>query len=405
MDWFTLIVISVLLLAVAGELALIIHWGRLNRLAKLFKQLRDKQAETLEKLQEHWRAQEEWADSLTRLISDTSALLQAPARTKELTATGQPEEAHKALLTAAQALSASASTLKSGRPAAPEDAAGRLDAVAERFDRAIQALGKTVQAGFEVMAKDRRVLSEELAARSREQQEELRSALAQLQVTLRQAAEAQPRVVQPAVTAAPVEPAAVVSSTTQAAPVAPAVPVTPAAPAAPVAPVTPVEPAANDGQAAESPAPPAARESAAPAAAERAPRTAAAETSASPEPEDTNFEPLRRWVVSNLEQIMNRSLNQWSKPEDLLGDSPPGLSYTAKLLDPEAKLVLVGLDGDKRYLVLALPGGKIDKMNVEWFSTSQGGVGGRVERTVSPALLEAGTTGYRVVRRGVVKPD
>jgi hypothetical protein len=120
---------------------------------------------------------------------------------------------------------------------------------------------------------------------------------------------------------------------------------------------------------------------------------------------EMNFKPLQQWIESHLEQITNRSLNQWSKPEDLLRDAPANLNYTAKLLDPEAKLVIIGLEGDPRFLALALPGGNIDKRYVEWFSTPPGGVGGRVERTISPALLEAGTAGYRVVRRGVVIQD
>lgn len=116
------------------------------------------------------------------------------------------------------------------------------------------------------------------------------------------------------------------------------------------------------------------------------------------------FESLHIWVANNLDQIMKRSLNQWSKPEELLRDAPDGLQYTARLLDADSKLVLVGTEAASHHLALALPGGYIDTRYYEWFSLPKG-IGARVARTVEPALVEVDNARVRVLKRGVITQD
>ncbi|HKS28142.1 MAG TPA: hypothetical protein VJS44_09995 [Pyrinomonadaceae bacterium] len=114
-----------------------------------------------------------------------------------------------------------------------------------------------------------------------------------------------------------------------------------------------------------------------------------------------SFVSLKNWVVSNLEQIMNRSLTQWSKPEELLQGAPPELHYTALVLDPDCKLVLVGVEDASQHLAFLLPGGHLSASYNDWF-TDPKGTGFRVQRTVTPAVLNAFETGYSVLQRGTI---
>jgi hypothetical protein len=115
------------------------------------------------------------------------------------------------------------------------------------------------------------------------------------------------------------------------------------------------------------------------------------------------IELLRNWVVSSLDQIMKRSLNQWSKPEELLRDAPVDLRYTARLLDPGGKLVLICATDSSQCLALVLPGGYVDTWYYDWFTPK--GIGRRIERTQIPALVDASATGYQVLQPGVVEQE
>jgi hypothetical protein len=121
-------------------------------------------------------------------------------------------------------------------------------------------------------------------------------------------------------------------------------------------------------------------------------------------PISQEFARLKNWVTDNLEQIMNRSLNQWSKPEELLRDAPAGLRFTVRLLDLESKLMLVGVLGASQYLVLALPGGHLGDSYTGWFSTPKG-VNRPIERTRTPAVVDTSENGYQVLERGVIQQE
>lgn len=116
------------------------------------------------------------------------------------------------------------------------------------------------------------------------------------------------------------------------------------------------------------------------------------------------FETFQNWVNANLAQIMNRSLNQWNKPEELFRGAPCKQGYTARLLDPDSKLVLAGVNNTSPYLVIALPGGYIDPRYYEWFNLPKG-IGARVERTTTAAIVETTDLGFRVIQRGLLTQD
>ncbi|HEX8072861.1 MAG TPA: hypothetical protein VF546_23145 [Pyrinomonadaceae bacterium] len=358
MSWVS-VVILLLLLVVAGELAFVIYWGW-RRLARWPDQLHQALAPALA------LAQKQWADDFKQLADKLAAGRAADTKPPPLPAAGAAQgEAYDKLLTAAQKLSASAEQLRPAPAAPSEDADARVRVLAERFDAIAQQWNTVLRNGFNQMAKERSQLLTDLMAKASEHQVQVLDALRRLEAALRELPQLMP---QPPRTVKP------------AAEPAPAAPVAERAALAPPEPMPP----APDGDA---PPPQDARAEAAPAI------TPAAGAS---------FEPLQDWVTTHLDQIMNRSLNQWSEPEDLLRDAPAELGYTAKLHDADAKLVLIGLKGETQYLALALPGGQLDSTYTDWFSTPAAG-GGRVARTVSPAHLAAGATGYRVLRRGVIQ--
>lgn len=143
-----------------------------------------------------------------------------------------------------------------------------------------------------------------------------------------------------------------------------------------------------------------------------APATKASTPSSTPPPAVTGssasdspeFEAFQNWVYANLSQIMNRSLNQWNKPEELFRGAPCKNGYTARLIDPDSKLVLAGVNDTSQYLVIALPGGYIDPRYYEWFNLPKG-IGARVERTTTPAIVETTDLGFRVLQRGLITQD
>jgi hypothetical protein len=120
--------------------------------------------------------------------------------------------------------------------------------------------------------------------------------------------------------------------------------------------------------------------------------------------DDQRFRNLRQWVTENLDHIMRRSLARWSMPGELTFDAPRELSLKTTLLDPDSKMMLLGTAGHQHYLAVALPGGYIGSTFFDWFTIPKG-TNVRVERTVTPALVAAGSSGYVVVERGVVAQD
>jgi len=119
---------------------------------------------------------------------------------------------------------------------------------------------------------------------------------------------------------------------------------------------------------------------------------------------DDRFWKLREWVINKLPDIASRSLNQWRTTEELVGDVPRNLNSTSRLLDPASKLIVIGIEGQTVLLAIALPGGYIGSTFYEWFTIPKG-TNVRVERTVTPATVEAGPGGFRVIERGVVAQD
>jgi hypothetical protein len=119
---------------------------------------------------------------------------------------------------------------------------------------------------------------------------------------------------------------------------------------------------------------------------------------------DERFRKLKEWVAGRLPEIMSRSLNQWSSADELLPPAPRELSPTSRLLDPGSKLILIGAEGQSIFVAVVLPGGYIGSTFYDWFTIPKG-TNVRIERTVAPAVVEAGEAGFIVLERGEVAQD
>ena len=120
--------------------------------------------------------------------------------------------------------------------------------------------------------------------------------------------------------------------------------------------------------------------------------------------DNEGFHKLHMWILSNIQQIMNRSLDQWTKPEELVQDLPSSLRYTAQIIDPDSKLLLLGVQDHPEYLALVLPGGYIGSRFYDWFSIPKG-TNERIERTIFPAIVQQDKDTFRVSRRGSLAQD
>ncbi|MGB7925482.1 MAG: hypothetical protein WCF57_19745 [Pyrinomonadaceae bacterium] len=352
--------------------------------------------DALIKARELWKEDlRELALELSRIRRDFEAL--PPANFKP--ASSLPEGYTAELLATLEALSSSITGLRQSAAPSYDELGERLATYVERFQTSAGKLYKSVGEAVSQLIEERQQFVTVLKSQSKVQQEDIRSLTKALLDALQQATRAMPEgpsFPAPARSLASAQPVAEATSPTSPSPPASAVPVVTPLKTADAAPqamgATTVEPPPVSGTGGtDEPTPDTAQQAVTSAQSLIAPRRSSAE-----------FAPLHNWVTSNLDKIMSRSLNRWSKPEDLLCDAPADLRYTARILDPDSKLVLIGTNDDSQYLALALPGSRIDANYYEWFSLPNG-PRMLVGRTRIPAFVDANTTGYQVLERGVIE--
>jgi hypothetical protein len=114
------------------------------------------------------------------------------------------------------------------------------------------------------------------------------------------------------------------------------------------------------------------------------------------------FENLSRWLHSNMQSVMQRSLDARSQPEILLTGAPSELKPTVQIAD--GMVLLVGTRDYAEKLALVLPGSYIGSRYYNWFEIPKG-TNERVEETVEPAIVKQVADDFVVIRRGSVRQN
>jgi hypothetical protein len=352
------------------------------------------------------KAQERWIEITQKLADALPTTLNANALTpsNDRTPSVQSDDYVAELLATLEALSTSISGLRTPVTLESDELNERIATFTERFEQAVSKLYKSVGEAVAQLIKERQNFHDALAGQSKAQQDELRTLTKALMEALKHA----PRAVSEEPSSRALvrasasdltaeEEAALATLSLRASPPPPEI--------APRAIEAAALPQALEDRApvvsADSSSSPVGTTARVSSSAQTAPLSTLPAESAQGSSE---FAKLRGWVVDNLEQIMNRSLNQWSKPEELLRNAPAEIRYTAYMLDPDSKLVLVGCEDSSQRVALALPGGYMDTRYYDWFSLPKG-IGARVAQTVIPAIVEANDTGFRVLQRGMITQD
>jgi hypothetical protein len=350
------VLLLILLFAIAAELGFIIFKARKN-----LDQAQNQLLKTQDQLME---AQQEWIQAFSILLTSLpSGPIEGTGSqwTAATEALQLQDKTLGSLNTVLQELSISLQRMPATNKPDSDPANTRIDQTVEQLNDAVRKLFNTCATFTQGLVKDRQLLSHELLDHFKYQREEWSSLINSLQLSLNQTQ-------RPALTSS--------SSTV------------------PARETLQPEYASNSTFQPEL----------------DSRRAQSSDDSIRPEPRrltnkgDEKFKKLREWVTSNLQNIMSRSLNQWNAPEELLLDAPPNLDRTAKLLDPDSKLILIGTEGHSQYLAVALPGGYIGSSFYDWFIIPKG-TNVRVEKTLTPALVEVGASGYYLLEHGSVAQD
>lgn len=116
----------------------------------------------------------------------------------------------------------------------------------------------------------------------------------------------------------------------------------------------------------------------------------------------SRFDNLGRWVMSNLQRLMQRSLSSRSQPEMLASDIPSELEASVEIVD--GVVMLIGTRDCAEKFALVLPGSYIGARYYDWFEVPLG-TNERVEDTTDPALVCQAGADFIVTRRGVVRQN
>ena len=114
------------------------------------------------------------------------------------------------------------------------------------------------------------------------------------------------------------------------------------------------------------------------------------------------FEGLSRWLQSNIESVVQRSLRARSQQATLTLDAPSELRPTVQIAD--GVVLLIGTTDYPDRLALVLPGSYIGAQYYSWFEIPVG-TNERVEGTVEPAVVREDNGDFVVVTRGLVRQN